>query len=248
VRLGKIIKTAPEKPSGDCPSRRYYVFRADILKINSNMNFFYFLLAVATICIALFIKIKMPLWIGRSGERFVNRSLERLDPAHYMILNDIMLPSAGSLSATQIDHLVVSNYGIFCIETKAYKGWIFGDSNQEYWTQVIYRYKTRFYNPLRQNYAHTKAIEDLLISQYPNLKVISLVVFPYAGKLKISGTDLVGYMRDIVKKIESFNYVVFPDAQRDEIYKILADTNIQDRGARKTHDKGVRDLRAARKA
>jgi len=198
---------------------------------------------IVLIGVAIFIKWKLPVWIGRSGERFVSRKLHRLDPAHYKILNDLMLPSHGNSSATQIDHVVVSNYGIFCIETKAYKGWIFGSANQEFWTQVIFRYKERFYNPLRQNFAHTKAIENLLGSQRLKTPIVSLVDFPNADKLKISGTDSVGHARDIVKKIESYTNLVYSDAERDEIADLLVGANIIDKEARKLHNREVRGLK-----
>lgn len=201
------------------------------------------LITIVFLGIAIFIKWKLPVWIGRSGERFVSRKLHKLDPAHYRILNDLMLPSKGNSSATQIDHAVVSNYGIFCIETKAYKGWIFGNANQEYWTQVIYRYKERFYNPLRQNFAHAKAIENLLGPQRLKAPIISLVAFPNAGKLKISGTDQVGYTRDVVRKIKSYTGVVYSDAERDEIFDLLMRANIIDKEARKLHNREVLELK-----
>lgn len=200
------------------------------------------LLGVA-IFIKLFIKWKLPVWIGRSGERFVSRKLHKLDPAHYRILDDLMLPSKGNSSATQIDHVVVSNYGVFCIETKAYKGWIFGNANQEYWTQVIFRYKERFYNPLRQNFAHAKAIEDLLGPQRLKSPIVSLVAFPDADKLKISGTDSVGHTRDIVKKIENYTNTIYSDSERDEIFSLLMRANIIDKEARKLHNREVRGLK-----
>src|SRR5688572_12913831 len=111
---------------------------------------------------------------GRNAERFVARLLGSLDPACYKTLNDVMLPSSGRTSATQIDHIVVSHRGIFCIETKAISGWIFGNANQDYWTQVIFHYKGRFYNPLRQNYGHTKAIEALLGLRRLRRPIVSL--------------------------------------------------------------------------
>ena len=79
---------------------------------------------------------KWPYLIGKSGENFVSRKLSRLDPRRYTTLNDLMLPSNGNTATTQIDHVVVSDFGIFCIETKSYRGWIFGNAQQEYWTQV----------------------------------------------------------------------------------------------------------------
>jgi restriction system protein len=76
---------------------------------------------------------------------------------------------------TQIDQLVISTYGIFVIETKNMKGWIFGSPDQAQWTQQIYRHKQRFQNPLRQNYAHVKATRELL-GLRPN-QVHNVVVF-----------------------------------------------------------------------
>lgn len=89
--------------------------------------------------------------IGKRGERSTLRHLRSLDPVRYMVLDDVMLPSKGYSSTTQIDHIVVSNYGIFCIETKGLKGWIFGNAHQEQWTQVLFRYKGRFYSTLHNH-------------------------------------------------------------------------------------------------
>ncbi|TSA44811.1 NERD domain-containing protein [bacterium] len=204
-------------------------------------NLIIFLLAAAVVA-ALF-RAKLPHWTGAAGERFVSRKLHQLDADHYKILNDLLLPSNGHLDTTQIDHIVVSNYGIFCIETKAYEGWIFGDASQEYWIQVIYRHKERFYNPLRQNYAHVKAVEELVRSKYPNAQIYSLVAFPDADKLKISGTDLVGFTSDVVRKIKNYTSAILSGAEKDEIYKMLVGANIQDKHARKLHDQAVRELK-----
>lgn len=198
---------------------------------------------IILVILVIIVKIKEPGLKGWAGESFVSRQLSHLNPAHYKILDNLLLPSLGSLDSTQIDHIVVSNFGIFCIETKAYSGWIFGSANQEYWTQVIYHYKKRFYNPLHQNYAHVKAIEELVMPRFPTAKIISFIAFPKAGRLQVSGTDSVGYARDVVRKIKSFTYVILSDAQRDEICEILTNANIQNKEVRKIHNRGVRDLK-----
>ncbi len=207
------------------------------------MNYFIIFFIIVATAVALFVKWKLPYWIGRGGEKFVTKKLLQLDAIHYKVLNDLLLPSSGSLDTTQIDHVVVSNYGIFCIETKAYQGWIFGNANQENWTQVIFRHKEKFYNPLRQNYAHVKAVEELVKSKYSKAQIFSLVAFPDADKLKISGTDSVGFARDVVRKIESFTNFIFSDTERDEICEILTKANIIDKEARKLHDQGARELK-----
>ena len=72
--------------------------------------------------------------IGKRGERRVARKLDWLSK-EYITLNDLLLPTR--YGTTQIDHVVVSPYGIFVIETKNYKGWIFGHENSEEWKQSL---------------------------------------------------------------------------------------------------------------
>jgi len=99
---------------------------------------------------------------GIVGETVINVAMWlKLDKDIYHRLNNITLPLADG-GSTQIDHVIVSRYGIFVIETKNYKGWIFGNEKQRQWTQVIMGRKYKFQNPLRQNYLHIKTLSDLL--------------------------------------------------------------------------------------
>lgn len=189
------------------------------------------------------LKLKIPVWEGRKGETLVSNILHCLDPARYKILNDLLLPSRGNSATTQIDHVVVSNFGIFCIETKAYAGWIFGSTNQKNWTQVIYHNKERFYNPIRQNYAHLKAIQNLVWKEIPKAPVFSLVVFTKAEKLEISGTDSVIFARDLQSKIEGYSNPVLTESECNGICELLKNADIQDRKIRKLHNKSIRDLK-----
>ncbi len=99
---------------------------------------------------------------GILGETVINVAMwVKLDKDIYHRLNNITLPLANG-GSTQIDHIIVSKYGIFVIETKNYKGWIFGNEKQKQWTQVIMGQKYKFQNPLRQNYLHIKTLAELL--------------------------------------------------------------------------------------
>lgn len=98
---------------------------------------------------------------GRIGEAVVAvGALGKLDPVVYRVFNDIVLPRPDGKGTTQIDHVVVSPFGIFVIETKNYAGWIFGDETSRYWTQVIHGKKSRFQNPLHQNALHVRALAN----------------------------------------------------------------------------------------
>lgn len=83
-----------------------------------------------------------------------------LDGNIYREVNNVTLRTSNG--TTQIDHIIVSRYGIFVIETKNMEGWIFGTESQPKWTQSFRKAKFQFQNPLHQNYRHTKALEEFL--------------------------------------------------------------------------------------
>lgn len=92
----------------------------------------------------------------------------------YRVFNNVIIRD--ERGSTQIDHVVVSKYGIFVIETKDKTGWIYGDAKRDdQWTQVIYKKKIRFQNPLRQNLRHTKSLSEFLGIEHE--KFHSLVIF-----------------------------------------------------------------------
>ena len=110
-------------------------------------------------------------WIGEVQGTLAHRLL--LDTRVYQALNDVTLATPDG--TTQIDHILVSRYGIFVIEAKNLDGWIFGSEKDAQWTQNLYGKKYRFQNPLRQNYRHTRALAEFL--NLPHEKFHSVVMF-----------------------------------------------------------------------
>lgn len=119
--------------------------------------------------------LRSPAIKGRLGESQVIRGLVGLDPALYRLFHDLYLPRPDGKGSTQVDHIVVSPFGIFVIETKNYQGWIYGGENQRQWTQQIYRRKQRFQNPLHQNLLHVRALMNFL--QLPESAFHSVIFF-----------------------------------------------------------------------
>lgn len=115
-------------------------------------------LAAFSVLVALLRTSSVKGWFGEAQGALAKRLL--LDNDVYTTLNNITIPTSNG--TTQIDHVVVSKYGIFVIETKNMKGWIFGDGNSRQWTQSIFGRKYRFQNPLRQNYRHVRALAEFL--------------------------------------------------------------------------------------
>lgn len=124
---------------------------------------------------------KTPQLKGSLGESYVNTLLKSLNVEEYIVLHDLLLPHKNG--TTQIDHVVLSPYGIYVIETKNYKGWIFGKEKQRNWIQVNYSKKNTFLNPVFQNYAHISSLKEILASQY-NGPYFSVIAFSAKATLK----------------------------------------------------------------
>lgn len=141
-----------------------------------------------------------------------------LDSQIYFDVNNVTIPTSNG--TTQIDHVIISRYGIFVVETKNMDGWIFGDEKNPQWTQSIFGKKYKFQNPLHQNYRHTKALSEFLSVDHSKLH--SLVMFWGKCELKTalpSNVMVSGY----ASYIKSFTSEVFSDQDVHEIALALKD-------------------------
>lgn len=116
------------------------------------------------------------------GEALVASALQRhFKTQDYHLLNHITLRHRGG--TTQIDHILVSRFGVFVIETKSYTGWIFANAEHPTWTQVTFNDKFKFQNPIHQNYLHVKAVQELL-DFVPMSAIQAMVVFTGDAEFK----------------------------------------------------------------
>lgn len=175
---------------------------------------------------------------GHMGEWLVRFMLRwRLDKATYFPLHNVTLTTPDG--STQIDHVLVSRFGIFAIETKNMQGWIFGGERQSEWTQKIYKRTFKFQNPLRQNYKHTKALEATL--QVPELAIHSVIVFVGGSTFKTEMPANVTYGGGCVRFILSFTEPVFDDQQVQHLVQQLQTGRLAP--TRATHNAHVQQLK-----
>lgn len=175
---------------------------------------------------------------GWLGEYKVRRWLARdLDPQRYRGLHNVTLRLADG-STTQIDHVVVSLYGVFVLETKHIQGWIFGTEKQPTWTQTIYRHRSSFQNPLRQNWRHIKALEEVL--QLPLPQLHSVVVFTADATFKTAMPACVTQGRGCIAFIQSHTQAVLTPAQVTQCVRTL--TQQRQQATRATHQAHVAHL------
>jgi endogenous inhibitor of DNA gyrase (YacG/DUF329 family) len=186
---------------------------------------------------------------GRIGEGEVKHYLKKLDTEKYKIFHDTLLLSTNG-GTTQIDHIVVSRAGIFVIETKNYKGWIFGNERSRQWTQTIYRRKQKFNNPLHQNYGHIKAIEHILGEQL-NIPYYNVVVF--GSRAAIKGVEVnspntyVVSVKQLLLLIGNHKEVIISDFHMKGIELRLQSKKITYSGASKEHKIAVRKKQEQKK-
>lgn len=118
----------------------------------------------------------------------------------YHRYHDVIVP--GHDGTTQIDHILVSVFGLFVIETKNMQGWIFGSENQSRWTQVIYGKKTQFQNPLHQNYRHTRCLADYLQIDHNLIRPIVFFIGECEFKTPMPPNVLLSGLSSYVKRFK----------------------------------------------
>ena len=180
-----------------------------------------------------------PKLFGYMGESVVRYKLSKLDPNKYKVINNFLAVVDGK--STEIDHIVVSNYGVYVIETKYYKGLITGHEKSKHWTQHINRYKNKFHNPIRQNYGHVMALKTIF-KKYPRIPFIPIVVFTGEAKIRVkTDSAIVIESKDLLQTIKNYNKPILKDKGVHFVYDKLASMKSNDKELRKEHIAKIRE-------
>ncbi len=163
-----------------------------------------FIIGIAiAILISVVYRLNAPKRKGAKGEYRVARKLRRLQNEEFKVFNDVIISTR--YGSSQIDHIVISIYGIFVIETKNYTGWIHGNENSEYWSQTLYKKKRKFRNPIRQNWSHIYALKKVL-SDFKQVSYHPIIVFTGDAKLKNINSEIpVIYRHELIRTIKDKN-------------------------------------------
>ncbi len=173
---------------------------------------------------------------GEAGERSVAKILSTL-PSGYMVLNDVIVPTKRGTS--QIDHVVVSRYGIFVIETKNYSGTIYGSESANEWKETFRTTECNFYNPVKQNQGHVWALASCL--RIPQDAFVPIVVFSDEADLKVKSKTAVVYMSELLPEILSYDKQIFGMEQAVYIYQTLKEKDLTGTKEGDAHVKFVRE-------
>lgn len=182
---------------------------------------------------------------GWAGEKMVSHlGLRKLDSSIYQVFDDLYLPRPDGQGTTQLDHVIVSPFGVFVIKTKNYQGWIFGAEKQKDWTQSIYKKKHRFQNPLHQNDLHVRALAGLLGLDRRIFHSVVFFIGDCTFKTEFPENVLNRGLRSYIERFQS------PLLDQAEVNRCaerlgeLAQTTDR-RSAARAHVTGIRDRRAS---
>ena len=132
-----------------------------MLDFFSFSNPYYLAILIAGVIFIIVVKLNFSNIVGYFGEKWTRRQLKKLPKDKYTVINDVFILVNGRTH--QIDHVVVSPYGIFSIETKQYNGYIVGNKYDKKWVKYFWKKQYYYTNPIRQNYGHVKALSELIL-------------------------------------------------------------------------------------
>jgi hypothetical protein len=184
-------------------------------------------------------------WFAVGEKAIAYRYLSQLSD-EYTVFNDVLLESEDG-STHQIDHIVVSPYGIVVIETKDFGGKVYGGYRSKHWTQYLGGQGFDFYNPIYQNRGHIKALKQVV--GLPDEYFVSIVVFSRRTILKnnhystekdhefvLSSPNLLPTMRNHSK--HSLNEELI-----EHVCQQIEVNNIQSRENRQRHVENVEEVK-----
>lgn len=203
------------------------------------MEIVVFIVSILLLCAMLFFIVRAFRMVimgkGAYAEDKVARRLAQL-PEEYHVFNDVYIRSDNR--SVQIDHVVISRYGVFVIETKNYKGWVYGSANAEHWTQNIYGRKYQLYNPTRQNASHVNALCNLF--RITRDKAIPIIVFAGSATVRCSTDCYVVYLSQLRRVIDQHKSVQFTDEQVMQMVRKLSEALVTDKNRKREHVHEVR--------
>ena len=182
--------------------------------------------------------------IGDYGEKRVSSFLEDLDCEEYRVYNDLLIRNGNY--TTQVDHIVISRYGVFVLETKNVHGKVYGGGNAEFWKQYLpdtgykrygFTQEHQLRNPIWQNDGHIKTLRKLVFGN--DVPIYGIVVFPSDTDINVTANQPVLNMYNVVPYIKQYRDVVLSSDQMGFYRRRLLEVISTTESDRKEHLENV---------
>ena len=178
--------------------------------------------------------------IGDYGEKRVSSFLADLDCEDYKVYNDLLIRNGNY--TTQVDHIVISRYGVFVLETKNVHGKVYGGGNAEFWKQYLpdigykrygFTQEHQLRNPIWQNDGHIKTLRKLVFGS--DVPVYGIIVFPSDTYINVTAEQPVLNMYNVVPFIKQYRDVILSSDQMGFYRRRLLEVISTSESDRKEH-------------
>lgn len=194
------------------------------------------------VCVTISLILSSPKVKGKIGEKRVAKKLEKLAKKYGgYVINDVTIPDEETGKTSQIDHIYISKYGVFVVETKNYAGRIYGNDSQREWTQVLaYGHsKNKLYNPVKQNQTHIFRLKKLLNI---NHNFVSVVVF-VAADTRFIESEYVYSLSGLRHLVDKDSPIVLNDLDVEQIFNTIKEYKDNPVISNKQHVKEVKQMK-----
>ncbi|MBO4246130.1 MAG: NERD domain-containing protein [Bacilli bacterium] len=172
---------------------------------------------------------------GKIGEARTNYMLDYLPEEKYIVLDNLLLKNDDI--TCQIDHLVISAFGIFVIETKNYEGFFVGDNKNKYWYKYLGKERYQCLNPIVQNNGHIIFLSKLL--KLNQNKFFNIVCIPSNAKLHIKNNGELCRFDNLLTKIIPHKEIIITNVL--DILDIIIDASSDDKEDLREHIDCIKD-------
>ncbi|WP_347352508.1 NERD domain-containing protein [Acetoanaerobium noterae] len=203
--------------------------------------------------------------IGMEAETKVQEELYKLENNKFRIINNIIIPNYTGKS-TQIDSIVIFEFGVIVIETKKINGIVIGDEESKYWSvyskDFIYKrmnstkkittkkiISRKMYNPIRQNKGHILSLKNLN-SKFEEINFYSIIAVDDYVELKLNTSTKVIYIKDLIThiyKLVNKESKKFKSIDIDDIYFTILEYKMDYKGIEVEHYKYVNEIKRNKK-
>lgn len=161
---------------------------------------------------------------GQAGEKQLLRNLKSLN-CYKLFVPNIRIKYTNN-QYTEIDLVMITEYGVFVYEVKNYDGSVYGNATSQQWKVYLGGQEYTFYNPVLQNKGHIYALRKA--TKLDTSSFYSMIVFGDNAKAKIYNADSKEYKITNLKTAHQLTNTllhnrkaIFEKSKVDDIYSKL---------------------------
>lgn len=147
--------------------------------------------------------------------------LEKLDKNQYTVIQDFEIKDYKNKKMI-IDYIIISEYGIFVINVKRFKGLIYGYETDYLWHQNKNGNIEKFFNPIFQNQRRIDVLK-IFLQDFKEIEYHNIVVFSDAAEFYIENVfqNHLIHVGELFSEIASIQKINISEEAKEEITKKL---------------------------